>query len=132
MDNKEILEFMVDEAVSDLKEINYDKDLFVIKFHYNFDEYEMKAAKAFADEECSSKDEKDTWYSEYYMPFLSDIAKDNVEASVEDCADEFSIKAECLVHDCTDEKNKFSEALVIFSEGNKSFDIDKIAKEIGF
>ncbi|AAK79031.1 hypothetical protein BJV85_002949 [Clostridium acetobutylicum] len=132
MNNKEILEFMVDEGISNLEEINYSNDIFIIKFHYNFDEYEIKAARAFADGECNKNENRGDWYSKYYLPFLNDIARDNVEAMVDDCMDEFSLKAECLIHDIKDEEAGYSEAIAAFSEVGNSFDIETVAKAINF
>lgn len=132
MNKNEILEFISDSGIENIKEINYEADLFVIKFQYVFDKYEINAAKASADGECSKENEEDTWYSKYYLPFLNDLSLDNVDAALEDCVDEFAIKAKSIVHEVKDRNCGYSDCLAVFSEANKEFDINKIAKDVKF
>lgn len=132
MNKNEILDFISDSGIENVEEINYRNDLFLIKFQYVFDKYEISAAKEFADGECSKENEEDIWYDKCYLPFLNDITVDNVDAAVEDCMDEFGIKADSIVHDVKDRNCGYSEGLAVFSEANKEFDIDKIAKDIKF
>lgn len=64
----------------------------MLKFYYDFDKDELMAAKSYSNEESDFEAESDEWYNDYYIPFLKDIADDNVESIVEDAAEEFEIE----------------------------------------
>ena len=42
-------------------------------------------------EESDLEEESDEWYRDWYLSYLSDIAKDNVEGIVEDLGDELEL-----------------------------------------
>lgn len=92
MDISEIKSFLEDNDLSDVEEIKQEDDYILLKFYYDFDKDELMAAKSYSNEESDFEAESDEWYNEYYIPFLKDIADDNVESIVEDAADEFEIE----------------------------------------
>lgn len=92
MDISEIKSFLEDNDLSDVEEIKQEDDYILLKFYYDFDKDELMAAKNYSNEESDFEAESDEWYNEYYIPFLKDIADDNVESIVEDAAEEFEIE----------------------------------------
>lgn len=92
MDISEIKSFLEDNDLSDVEEIKQEDDYILLKFYYDFDKDELMAAKSYSNEESDFEAESDEWYNEYYIPFLNDIADDNVESIVEDAAEEFEIE----------------------------------------
>lgn len=92
MDISEIKSFLEDNDLSDVEEIKQEDDYILLKFYYDFDKDELMAAKSYSNEESDFEAESDEWYNEYYIPFLKDIADDNVESIVEDASEEFEIE----------------------------------------
>ena len=92
MDISEIKSFLEDNDLYDVEEIKQEDDYILLKFYYDFDKDELMAAKSYSNEESDFEAESDEWYNEYYIPFLKDIADDNVESIVEDAAEEFEIE----------------------------------------
>lgn len=92
MDISEIKSFLEDNDLSDVEEIKQEDDYILLKFYYDFDKDELMAAKSYSNEESDFEAESDEWYNEYYIPFLKNIADDNVESIVEDAAEEFEIE----------------------------------------
>lgn len=92
MDISEIKSFLEDNDLSDVEEIKQEDDYILLKFYYDFDKDELMAAKSYSNEESDFEAESDEWYNDYYIPFLKNIADDNVESIVEDAAEEFEIE----------------------------------------
>lgn len=92
MDISEIKSFLEDNDLSDVEEIKQEDDYILLKFYHDFDKDELMAAKSYSNEESDFEAESDEWYNDYYIPFLKDIADDNVESIVEDAAEEFEIE----------------------------------------
>ena len=93
MDVLNIISYLEDNGMSEVEEIKQDSTLSLIKFYYDFDKEEISAAKSYSNEESDYEPESEEWYSEYYIPFLKDIAIDNAESLVEDLIDEFEVCA---------------------------------------
>ena len=92
MDISEIKSFLEDNDLSDVEEIKQEDDYILVKFYYDFDKEELLAAKSYSNEESDFEPESDDWYNEYYIPYLKEIAEDNIESIIEDTAEEFEIE----------------------------------------
>ena len=92
MDISEIKSFLEDNDLSDVEEIIQEDDYVLVKFYYDFDKEELSAAKSYSNEESDFEAESDEWYNEYYIPYLKEIAEDNVGSIIEDTAEEFEIE----------------------------------------
>jgi len=93
MKSSEIISFLEDSDLTDVEEIKRKGDYVIIKFYYDFDKEELSAAKAYSTEESDFEPESDEWYKEYYIPYLRDIAVDNVESILEEAMEEFELEA---------------------------------------
>ena len=91
MQTTEIIEFLEENGLSEIEEIKTEDNFIVLKFYYDFDTDEILAARAYANEESDLEEESDEWYRDWYLSYLSDIAKDNVEGIVEDLGDELEL-----------------------------------------
>lgn len=92
MDISEIRVFLEENDLSDVEEIKQKDDYVLVKFYYDFDKEELSAAKSYSNEESDFESESDEWYNEYYIPYLKEIAEDNVESIIEDAAEEFELE----------------------------------------
>ena len=93
MKSSEIINYLEDNDLADIEELKQKGNYTIIRFYYDFDKEELSAAKIYATEESDFEPESDEWYNEYYIPYLRDIAVDNVESVVEDIMEEFEIEA---------------------------------------
>ena len=75
-----------------VEEVKQEDDYVLVKFYYDFDKEELMAAKSYSNDESDFEAESDEWYNEYYIPYLKEIAEDNVESIIEDVAEEFEIE----------------------------------------
>ena len=91
MQTTEIIEFLEENGLSEIEEVKTEDNFIVLKFYYDFDKDEILAARAYANEESDLEEESDEWYRDWYLSYLSDIAKDNVEGIVEDLGDELEL-----------------------------------------
>lgn len=92
MDIVEIVNYLEDNGLYEVEELQKTDDAVLIKFYYDFDEDEKSAARSYAKDECDYEEESDEWFSEYYNPYLKDMAIDNVESILEDLSEEFEIE----------------------------------------
>ena len=88
MDITEIITYLEENGLGEVEEIKKVKGAVIIKFYYDFDNDELAAARSYANDESDFEAESDEWYSEYYIPYLKDIAIDNVEGICEDMSEE--------------------------------------------
>jgi len=127
-----IINFLKQNGLSDLEEIKYKNDTIALKFKYYYDEIEMEAATSFADDEGDFKQNKEDWYEEYFLPYLSDIAADNVEDIMEECTEELGIEYEFIGCDISQDDYEFNEFAVVFYGKDADIEIDDILMQLDF
>lgn len=124
MNKENIIEFLEENELEDIKEIDYNKDFLVVKFCYYYDEVELEGAKDFALSQGNSENEEN-WKEEFYIPYLNDMAEDNVLDIIEDISDEDSIIGKYVLNKNIEQGSEF---IGVFSK--KEFDIEDILKKI--
>lgn len=87
-----IIEFLEENGLLEIEEVKSKDDLLVVKFYYDFDNDEISAARAYANEESDLEEESDEWYRDWYLSYLSDIAKDSVEEIIEELSEELGVQ----------------------------------------
>ncbi|WP_251860450.1 hypothetical protein [Clostridium sp. Marseille-Q2269] len=127
MNKEEIVDYLNDNDIYNIEEIEYNEDVFPVKIYYEFDDEEVLAARAYAEEEYSKKD-SDEEEEDLYKPYLNDISRDNIEDILEDLKEDLDIEAQYICYDDTVD-NGVNEFIVVFYEKGKNVDIDEI---IGF
>ncbi len=127
-----IINFLKQNHLSDISELQYKSDTIALKFKYYYDELEMEAATSFSNEEGDASQNKEEWYEEYFLPYLSDIAADNVEDIMEECAEEMEIEYEFIGCDISEDAYEFNEFAVVFYGKDEDIEIDDILMHLDF
>ncbi|HDK7137930.1 TPA: hypothetical protein PTV74_001699 [Clostridium botulinum] len=127
MNKEEIIDYLNDNDIYNIEEIEYNEDVFPIKIYYEFDEEEILAAKTYAEEEDSKENIEDGEEEEdlLYKPYLNDISRDNVEDILEELKEDLDIEAQYICYDDAVD-NGVNEFIVVFYEKGKNVDIDEI------
>jgi len=126
MDKNKIMEFLKQsQVIEDMEEIKYKPEFLVVKFFYNYDDDEIDAAKDFANSQSSQEENEDTWYDEHYIPYLIDIAVDEVRDTIEELVDKTGLNAEYISYE-PDRDDVGCEFVAVFADEGKDFDIDEI------
>lgn len=116
MNRKEILNFLEENQLSDIKEISYEGEELIIAFKYYFDDIEIEAANEYANEEYEGDIKDESWYYEYFLPYLDDFALDNVEDILEECAEEYDMNYEFIAYELTENRYDYNNFVVVFSK----------------
>ncbi|MBX4265880.1 hypothetical protein [Clostridium estertheticum] len=132
MNKQYIVNFLSKNDLSDIAEIQYKKGTVALKFKYYYDDAEIEAAKSYADDEGNFKEEKEDWYEEFFLPYLSDISADNVEDIMEECAEKMEIEYEFIGCDISEDAYEFNEFAVVFYGKESDIDTDDILLELDF
>jgi hypothetical protein len=125
-----IVNFLSKNDLSDIAEIQYKKGTIALKFKYYYDDVEMEAATSYANDEGDFKDKKEEWYEEFFLPYLSDIAADNVEDIMEECSEKMKIEYEFIGCDISQDAYEFNEFAVVFYDIESNVEIDDILIEL--
>lgn len=129
MDISEIKSFLEDNDLSDVEEIKQEDNYILLKFYYDFDKEELMAAKSYSNEESDFEAESDEWYNEYYIPFLKDIANDNVESIIEDASEEFELEGKYKALTMESGELGYLRFIVIFSAQIDEFEMEDILND---
>lgn len=129
MDKQNIIKFLKENQIEDVEEIKYKEGVYTLRFYYDFDDSEIEAARAYANDECEEEEEGEVWYGEFFKPYLNDIAIDNVGDILEDCMKEFDIGIQFISYDFDDEE-QYSEIVSIFYESDKAIDIENVIDDL--
>lgn len=132
MDKIGILNYLKENGLGDAEELVYKDDIFVVNFFYDFDEEEAKAARAYSNDESKEeeKEEGEIWYEEFFLPYLNDLAVDNVGEVVEEIMKKFNIDGQYVSYEMDEESHECNEFVAIFHEKGKEINIEKIIEEL--
>lgn len=129
MNKKEIIEFLEENGASRIEDLSSKGKQLVIKFYYEFDEDELEAARGYANDESEEEEDGDQWKEEYFLPFLNDIAADNIGEVIEEIIDEFDLNAQYISYDADIDKEERCEFIAVFSK--EDFDIEEVLEDLG-
>lgn len=130
MDNNTIVEILENNDLGDVEIIDSKENIIVVRFFYDFDQDEIKAAKAYANDMCKDKDDLKSYAEEYVTPYLSDIAVDNVGDIMEEIMENLKIEAQFVSYDINCEDYAYNEFAAVFYEKHMSIDMDKILEDL--
>ena len=132
MNKIEILNFLKENGLTDAEELNYKDGIFAVNFFYDFDEAETKSAKAYANDESEEGEEEggEVWYEEFFLPYLNDLAVDNVGEIIEEIMEKFNLDGQYVSYEMDEEAHECNEFVAIFHEKGKEVDIEKIIEEL--
>lgn len=129
MNKNEIIEILNDNDLDNVEEIPKKENCVIVKFTYYFDEVELEGAKAYADEEGNGAN-KDEWYEEYFLPYLNDMAIDNVNDIVDEISEDMDLDYEMLSFELSQEEYEGMNFLVAFYNEELPVDIDELILEL--
>lgn len=130
MINKEkLIAYLEENGIEEIEELKAKEDLVVLRVFYDFDEDEIKAATAYANDEESDED-SDEWREEYYLPYLNDVAVDNMGSIIEDALEEFDVEGQFASYDVEKENSDYCEFIVAFFAKDKDYDLDEVIDEL--
>ena len=73
MDKDAITEFLLENGLSDVDVVKEGENYVTMSFFYDFDKDEIDAARSYATEEGDYDESSIEWYSEFFLPYLTDI-----------------------------------------------------------
>ncbi|NME65373.1 hypothetical protein HF846_12285 [Clostridium cadaveris] len=129
MNKEKLISYLEENGIEEIEELKVKNDLVVLRLFYDFDEDEIKAATAYANDE-ESDEESDEWNDEYYLPYLNDVAVDNVGSIIEDSFEEFDIEGQFASYDVDKENSDYCEFIAAFFEKDSDYDLDEIIDEL--
>lgn len=130
MDKKAIIKILSKNNLNSIEELPYNDDTLVVRFFYEFDEEEIEAAKAYASDESEDEENGDEWYEEFFLPYLNDLAVDNVGEIVEDIMEDLNIDAQFVSYEMDEEEYSYNEFIAAFSQKDKLKEIEEILEEL--
>jgi hypothetical protein len=129
MDSERIIYILEQNGITEIKEIVTNENYFVVKFCYEFDNDEIKAAKAYSNEESQEEEGSTDWYNDWYLPYLYDIAKDNIQEVIEEICDEFDIEGEFKEIEAQNLDVDYMEGIAIFCKDSSEIDLEDILND---
>lgn len=130
MKKSEVLNFLSESGLSEVEEIKYKSNILVVKFYYDFDKEELEAAKAYANEESDYDAESKEWLSEYVLPYLNDLATDNVGEIIEEVMEEFDIEGQYAAFDIDLNNYSYNEFIAVFTSQGEEIEIDDVMDDL--
>lgn len=130
MDKKKIIDFLSQNELENIEELNYKEGAFVVRCTYEFDDAEIDAAKAYANDESEDEEEGEIWYEEFFYPYLSDLAIDNVGEILEELMEKEDIDAQFVSYEIDEEDYGYNEFIVVFTSKDNDIDIEKVLEEL--
>lgn len=130
MEKEKVVNFLLDNGLEEVQEINDNDGVLVLRFYYDFDEDEINAAKAYANDESEEEEGGDSWYDEFLLPYLNELAVDSTGEIIEDLMEELNIEAQYMSYEIERENYDYNEFIAVFYEKGKDIDLDEILQKI--
>ncbi|ACD53647.1 hypothetical protein FDB55_04270 [Clostridium botulinum] len=126
MKSSEIIEYLEKNGLSEVEEINITDEYILIKFFYDFDKEEIDAAENYANEDCDFDDDSDEWYNDFYMPYLNDIAMDNIESIIEEAMEDLDIEGKYRQIESETRNLGYVKFISVFANSDSEVDLDEV------
>ena len=130
MDKNKIIELLTVKELTDIEELTYKDDVFVLRFYYDFDESEIKAARAYANDESEEVEDSEAWAEEFFLPYLTDLAIDNVGEYIEEIMEEAEISAQYMSYDLNADEVDYCEFIAVFHKEGKNIEIETVLDDL--
>lgn len=130
MDKKAIIQILEKNELSQIEEIEYKDGAVVLRFFYDFDEDEIEAARAYSNDESEDEENGDTWYEEFFLPYLYDLAVDNAGEVVEEIMEALDVEAQFVAYEMDEEEYSYNEFIAVFSPRGKAVEIEQVLDEL--
>lgn len=130
MEKEKIVSFLLDNNLEEVQELKDDNGVLVFRFYYDFDEDELNAAKAYASDESEDEEEGDSWYDEFLLPYLNELAVDSTGEIIEELMEELNVEAQYMSYEIERENYDYNEFIAVFYEKGKDIDLDEVLRKI--
>lgn len=130
MDKKALIDALEKNDLYEIEEIEYKGGVEVLRFFYDFDEDEIEAARAYSNDESEDEENGEVWYEEFFLPYLNDLAVDNVGEVIEDIMESFDIDAQFVSYDMDEEEYNYSEFIAVFFPKGETVEIETVLDEL--
>lgn len=112
-------------GLNEVQEILYKDDVKVLRFFYDFDDDELKAAKAYSNDESQGDEGKE----ELYVTYLNDLAVDNTGEILEEIMDEEDISIQFITYGINEEED-YAEFIAVVQSKESNIDIEKVVEDL--
>lgn len=130
MEKSTVIEYLKSNDFEDVEEIKYKDESLIVRFYYDFDDSEIEAASAYANDECEEESEGEIWYNKFFIPYLNDIVVDNVGEIIENCSEEFDLEAQFITYDIDEEQIEYAEIIAEFANRGEEIDVEKAVDDL--
>ncbi len=130
MDKNKIIAYLKDNGISNIEEQPYKDNVLVLNFTYEFDEDEVAAAHAYANDESGDEEEGDTWVEEFFIPYLSDLAVDTVGEIMEELMDEIEVDVQFVSYEIDKEDYGLDDFTAVFTLKDAEVELEEVLEEL--
>jgi hypothetical protein len=130
LDKKAIIKVLSENKLNSIEEVPYNEEALVVRFFYEFDNDEIDAAKAYSNDESEDEENGDEWYEEFFLPYLNDLAVDNVGEIVEDIMEKLNIEGQFVSYEMDEEEYSYNEFIAAFFPQGKLKEIEEVLEEL--
>lgn len=125
----DFVELLEENDLTDVKVIKSSESYCIIGFCYDFDDDEMSSASAYANDESDEEEGSEEWNENWYLPYLYDIAKDNVQEIIEEICDDFDIEGEFKQIESYDLSQEFMKGIIVFCTDSSEVEMEDIIND---
>lgn len=130
MDKYRIINYLATNGLTEIEDISSEKNRLALKFYYDFEEVEIQGAKACANDDTDYEEDSNPWIVEGVIPYLDDIATDNVEEILEEVMEDFEVVAKAEGYDIDPTNYSGKQFLAVFLSEDEELEIDRILDEL--
>jgi hypothetical protein len=130
VDSNKIIQYLNDNGIDEVEELKSSEEQVVVRFFYDFDEDEIKSARAYAKDECEEEEESEAWYEDFYLPYLNDLAIDNIGEIMQEAMDKFQVEAQYVSYEADQENSDYCEFIAVIYKKGISVEIESILEEM--
>lgn len=130
MEKYRIINFLENNGLTEVEEVFSEDNKLALKFYYDFEEVEIQGAKACAKDETDYEEDSNPWIVEGVIPYLDDIATDNVEEILEEVMEEFEIIAKAEGYDIEPSNYSGKQFLAVFLPEDCELEVDDILDDL--
>lgn len=129
MEISEVIDFLEDNGISEIKDLKSQEECSVLNCYYDFDKDEIAAARAYANEESDVEEESDEWYRDWYLSYLGDIAKDNIEEILENLDEELAVTSMFKILVDNENSGEYVKFIAVICDENFDVDLEGILND---
>lgn len=124
-----MIDTLYENDLDNIEEIKKAPGTFVVRCTYVFDSIEIEGAEEYADEEYG-KDRDESWYEEFFLPYLNDMAVDNVNDIADEMGEDYEVNYEMVSCELSKENYDEMNFIIAFYNEVLPFDFDDLITDL--